>query len=279
MLDFKNSISEWSESLKNASAEELKTSYLIGTSSHKIELSNQTKGAKFLSSVLYLLQEKLSGFQVCPWATESCREICLGTNSGHSAMKKKGENTNAVQVARLKRTLLWVNHREEFLATMRKELNSLVKSAKKKGVKPAFRFNGTSDLLIEKTGLIEEYPEVQWYDYTKSKKRMIQYLNGELPSNYYLVFSYTPENESDAQEILALGGNVAVVFNEKTKKKGGERLLPTYIGKRFLGHEIIDGDIHDLRFDDPQGGYVVGLTRKGNQKDMKFFINVDRVTE
>jgi len=277
-MDFTNSIQNWATELKDASPEALKTTYLIGASSHKIEVSNKEKGAKYISAILYLLQENLSGFQMCAWATDSCREICLGTNSGHSAMVKGGEVTNQVQVARLKRTILWNQHNEVFLNILRKELNSLVAKAEKKGVKPAFRFNGTSDILIEKTGLMEEYPTVQWYDYTKAKSRMVQFLSGKLPTNYHLTYSYTPEREKDAIEVLALGGNVAVVFNEKTKKKGGERLLPSFIGQYFLGHEIIDGDIHDLRFDDKQGGYVVGLTRKGNQKDMAFFINLDRVT-
>lgn len=278
-MDFTNSIQDWATSLNAAPAKDLETSYLIGSSSHKIELSNRTKGAKFLSAILYLLQEKLSGVQICPHATESCKEVCLGTHSGHAAMVERGAKTNTVQVARLKRTLLLTKHKEVFMKTLRKELDSMVKKAKAKGVSPAFRFNGTSDLPIENMGIMQDYPEVQWYDYTKSKSRMIKFLAGKMPSNYHLTFSYTPEHVEDAQEILALGGNVAVVFNEKTKKIKGERQLPSFVGKSFLGHEIIDGDLHDLRFDDPQGGYVVGLCRKGNQKDMKFFVSLEKVVD
>jgi hypothetical protein len=158
-------------------------------------------------------------------------------------------------------------------------LKSMVKKAEKKGVQPAFRFNGTSDFPVEILGLMEKFPMVQFYDYTKSRKRMLNFLAGKMPSNYYLTFSYTPENEDESREVLAAGGNVAVVFNEKTKKVKKIRQIPTFVGSRFLGHEIIDGDIHDLRFDDPQGGYVVGLTRKGNQKDMKFFVNLEKVLD
>jgi hypothetical protein len=278
-MDFTNSIQEWATDLKDAPMSDLEVSYLIGSSSHKIELSNRTQGAKFLSAILYLLQENLSGVQMCPWATDSCKEVCLGTNSGHAAMVAGGEVTNVVQVARLKRTLQFANHREVFLKNLRKELDSMVKKAKKKGVKPAFRFNGTSDFPVETLGIIEDYPEVQWYDYTKSEKRMMKFLSGKMPANYHLTFSYTPENANAAKSILALGGNVAVVFNEKTRKVKKVRQLPSFIGGRFLGHEVIDGDIHDLRFDDPQGGYVVGLTRKGNQKDMKFFVDPAEVTK
>jgi len=280
MLDLSNSIQTIASSLKGASIEELSTTYLSGASSHKIELSNANQGGKYISSVLYLLQEKLSGYQMCAFSTESCRDICLGTNSGHGAMMKSTEKTNMVQVARLKRTLLLKEQYNTFMAILVKELKALSTKAEKKGVQAVFRFNGTSDLLIEhykvdgKT-LFEIFPEIQFYDYTKSKTRMIQFLQGKMATNYYLIYSYAPENESDAQEILALGGNVAVVFDEKATKKH----RPTFIGQRFLGHEIITGDDHDLRFADPQGGYVVGLTRKGNnrQKGRKFFVNLDRL--
>jgi hypothetical protein len=278
-MDFTNSIQEWATHLSEATPSDLETSYLIGSSSHKIELSNQTKGAKYLSAILYLLQENLSGVQMCPWATDSCKEICLGTHSGHAAMVETGAKTNVVQIARLKRTLLFSNHREVFMKGLRKELDSMVKKAFKKGVHPAFRFNGTSDFPIETLGLMEEYPSIQFYDYTKSRARMMKFLQGKMPSNYHLTFSYTPENKDYARQVLAAGGNVAVVFNEKTKKVKGERVLPTFVGSRFLGHEIIDGDIHDLRFDDPQGGFVVGLTRKGHKKDMKFFVNLEEVVD
>lgn len=278
MLDFSKSIQELAQELKGSGPEALATSYLIGGSSHKIEVTNEAKGSKFLTAILYLLQENLSGVQMCAWATDSCREVCLGTHSGHSAMVKGGEKTNHVQIARLKRTMLFNNHREVFMTSLKKELDSMVKKAEKKGVRPAFRFNGTTDFPIETLGLMEEYPTTKFYDYTKGKTRMMKYLAGKMPSNYHLTFSYTPENEEAAKEVLTAGGNVAVVFNEKTKKKGGERLLPTFVGSRFLGHEIVDGDAHDLRFEDPQGGYVVGLCRKGNQKNMKFFIDTARVS-
>jgi len=275
MLTYQNSIQNWAMALKDADSSELKTSYLISGSSHKIELSNASQGGSYFSSILYLLQESLSGVQVCPWATTSCKEVCLGTNSGHSAMIKKEEKTNKVQVARLKRTLMFSKHKELFMKTLEKELTAHVKKAKKKGVKPVFRFNGASDIMVENLGLMEKFPTVQWYDYTKSKVRMVKFLSGKLPSNYHLTFSYSPENEADAIEILALGGNVAVVFDEK----GSRKHLPTFIGKRFLGAEVIGGDEHDLRFLDPQGGYVVGLTKKGNLKNKAFFINVDRCEE
>jgi len=269
------SIQENAEILKNADIVDLNVSYLAG-SSHKIELSNKYHEGEYYSSVLYLLQEKLSGKNMCPNATDSCREICLGTHSGHASMMKKGNKTNIVQLARLKRSILFSKHRDYFLKMLSIELLSLELKANNKGSKPAFRFNGTSDIPVENLGIIEKFPNIMFYDYTKSKSRMEKFLAGKMPSNYHLTFSYSPEHESDAITILALGGNVATVFDEKATKKHE----PTFIGKLFLGHKVINGNEHDLRFTDPKGGYVVGLTRKGrnNLKGKAFFVPTNRLT-
>jgi hypothetical protein len=274
-MDFSKDITTIAGELQGASLDELAVSSLITTTGHKIEVTNSFQKEKWYTGITYLLQDKLSGHNVCPWATDSCREVCLGTHSGHARMIKGGNKTNHVQAARLKRTIMYFNFREEFLNGLRKELNSLVRKAEKKGVKPAFRFNGSSDLSFEKSGIMEEYPNIMFYDYTKSFHRMTNFLDGDLPENYHLTFSYTPENEDKASLILAMGGNVAVVFDERSTTKHA----PTFIGRQFLGHEIITGDEHDLRFLDPKGGYVVGLTKKGHQKNKAFFISVDRTTK
>jgi hypothetical protein len=52
--------------------------------------------------------------------------------------------------------------------------------------------------------------------------------------------------------VLAMGGNVAVVFRNQ---------LP----KTWKGYEVVNGDSNDLRFLDKQG-VVVGLIEKGMAK-------------
>tara|TARA_B100001059_G_C17823941_1_gene580135 strand:- start:764 stop:1573 length:810 start_codon:yes stop_codon:yes gene_type:complete len=247
------------------------TSYLLGSSA-KIELSNKSK-TKYISKILYMSAASRSGINMCPFSTKTCRDVCLGHTSGHAAMTKNGDKTNLVEVARLKRSLLYIHDRENFLKKLKNEVKNLVKYSKERGLKPVVRLNGTTDLPVETWGVFKEFPRVKFYDYTKSKSRMIQFLNGKFPKNYYLVYSYSPENKQVASEILALGGNVACVFDEKKSKK---RKL-SYIGKRFLGHTIIDGDSHDLRFLDKQGGYVVGLSKKGKIKNNPFFISLKEV--
>ena len=99
--------------------------------------------------------------------------------------------------------------------------------------------------------LFEVFPLVQFVDYTKNPHRMAKQAKGaHWPSNYYLTFSHAGASNLEAcREVLAAGGNVAVVF--------GENLPAT-----FLGAEVINGDEHDLRHLDPRG-VVVGLLPKG----------------
>ena len=108
--------------------------------------------------------------------------------------------------------------------------------------------------------IIKAFPDVQFYDYTKSAHRAVKSLTNELwPSNYRLTFSYSGSNLDDSIKVLGLGGNVSVVF-------GGER------PKAWNGFPVIDGDLHDLRFIDPRGT-VVGLKAKGEaKKDTSGFV-------
>jgi hypothetical protein len=131
------------------------------------------------------------------------------------------------------------------------------------------RLNLTSDILFEKVKLangkniFEQYPHVQFYDYTKHYKRM--FLN--IP-NYHLTFSRSENvvNQLQASYLLTQGKNVAAVFSTK---KGNE--LPA----SYKGIEIIDGDENDLRFLYKKGVYV-GLRAKGPAKKDKsgFVIHV-----
>ena len=128
-----------------------------------------------------------------------------------------------------------------------------------------FRPNLTSDIawedIINEDGvtIFEKHGTTQFYDYTKSFKRMKAFLDGELPSNYHLTFSCSETNEKIAKLVLSMGGNVAVVFRNQ---------LPD----TWNGIEVVDGDESDLRFLDKQG-VVVGLIEKGlAKKDSTGFV-------
>lgn len=195
---------------------------------------------------IHLAPASASGFNTCQFATAGCSSACLNT-AGRGAM-------NSVQKARIQKTLFFFKDKAGFLAQLREEVRASIKSSLRQGFKPCFRLNLTSDLPWHKMGIMEEFPEVQWYDYTKDYKRALQFMHGELPANYHLTFSRaeTEENQQQARSLLSMGMNVAAVFRKS---------LPA----TWNGFKVVDGDETDLRFLDPQG-VIVGLVEKGKAK-------------
>ena len=194
---------------------------------------------------IHLAPYNLSGKNVCASASAGCSAACLNT-AGRGSM-------HTVQDARVKKTRRFFEDRDGFLSQLFKEIKSSIKSAAKKELKSCFRLNLTSDILWERI-VVKDFPEVQFYDYTKHLKRFVRFLEGKLPSNYHLTYS-RDETTPDTliKSLCASGGNVAVVFRGK---------LP----KTWLGIEVIDGDDSDLRFEDGNGK-IVGLVEKGKAKD------------
>lgn len=206
------------------------------------------KGEKqgVLTAILYMAPSDQSGvINVCPHASAGCRAACL-FSAGRGAFGN-------VIAARTKRTVWFASDREGFLAQLRADIMLFVALAASKGMKPAIRLNGTSDLPYEKFGIFDKFPDVQFYDYTKDKGRFGRYLANELPANYHLTFSRSEENGEHAAAFIQRGGNVAVVFAGKQ--------LPSH----YMGAEVINGDESDLRFMDARG-VVVGLLAKGKAK-------------
>ena len=216
---------------------------LLSTGNPKL-MKGEKKG--YLSFVLHLAPANLSGKEVCPKRTAGCTEACLNT-AGRGGMYKTGETTNAIQQARIRKTKMFFEQREEFLAQLEADIRLGIKQAEKKGMIPAFRLNGTSDIAWEKYGIIEKFPEVQFYDYTKMNNRKVKHL-----TNYHLTFSKADGNDMDVRIAASNGMNVAVVFKKE--------LPATYIGRT-----VINGDDTDLRFLDPKG-VIVGLKAKGKAK-------------
>lgn len=223
---------------------------LLSTGNPKL-LKGEKKG--YLSFVLHLAPADVSGYQTCPKATEGCKQSCLNT-AGRGGMFKKGETTNAIQQARIRKTKMFFEQRDQFLSDLEADIRLGIKQAQKKGMIPAFRLNGTSDISWEKYGIIEKFPEVQFYDYTKVRNRKVKHL-----SNYHLTFSKAESNDMDVRLVASEGMNVAVVFKDK--------LPETYIGRK-----VINGDETDLRFLDDRG-VIVGLKAKGKaKKDTSGFV-------
>ena len=216
----------------------------------------------YLTSILHLAPHTLSGYQVCPMA-DGCEIPCLNL-AGRGGMFKKGESTNAIQKARIRKTRMFFENRETFMAQIVKEIVNAIKYAEKKGLIPVFRLNGTSDLPWEKfrvvingveyRNLMEAFPDIQFYDYTKVYGRKV-------PSNYHLTFSRSAHNELNVVKAIQSGINVAVVFDNK-------KPMP----ETFMGKKVINADEHDLRFLDEKG-VICGLKAKGPaKKDTSGFV-------
>lgn len=229
------------------------------------------KGEKkgVFTAILYLAAHRNSGFNVCQFATAGCSAACLFT-AGRGQM-------NVVQQARVRKTKEFFQDRDAFLSQLVDEIGKHVRRSVKKGMKPAIRLNGTSDIPwerfpVERNGNVyanifqafveesEKY-DLVFYDYTKNFDRM----GLDISPNYYLTFSQAETDESKAQAIKALqsGYNVAVVFAQKPKL--------------YHGFEVIDGDETDLRFLDTNA--VVALKPKGAARRDKtgFVVQPDAV--
>lgn len=211
------------------------------------------KGAKYgyLTLGLHLAPYKLSGkLNTCKNASPGCIASCLNT-AGRGGMFKHGENTNIIQKARIRKTELFYNDLGKFKEILIDDIEKGIIYAKKHGLIPCARLNLTSDLPWEKLGIIEQFPDLQFYDYTKI-------LGRKTPKNYHLTFSRSEVNHLQVNEALQLGMNVAAVFHS--------------VPSEYLGYQVIDGDDHDLRFLD-QKGVIVGLKAKGKaKKDSSGFV-------
>lgn len=274
--DFKRSISEYADLFREMPRAFFESIELLTFSGHKIEVSNQYMQGRYKSAIVYLLQGNLSGKEICPNRTASCSDGCLGTHSGQAEIVKKGNVTNSVQLARLAKTIMLEKHKDLFLEKLFVELTKLENKAIKEGVGLGFRFNGTSDLnfhkyVIPSLGItfMEHFSSIKFYDYTKNAHKATLYAKGKLPSNYDVVYSYTPENHSTAEAMLKMGVNVATAFATKKQSE--------LDNKTFLGAELVSGDAHDLRFveynEENKKGVIISLTAKGHgyKKDTSGF--------
>ena len=227
------------------------------------------KGDKFgyWTAILHLAPADMAGTGVnlCPASTAGCRAACL-TTAGRGGMLSKVTGTNTIQEARKRKSRQFVDDKESFVKSLMVEVGKFVTRAAGKGVVPCVRLNGTSDIvweriLVDGKNIMEHFPNVTWYDYTKLANRK------NLPSNYSLTFSLAENNDAAACVALNNGLNVAAVF-----AVGRSKPLPATFAIGGKSFPVIDGDETDLRFLDPKG-VIVGLRAKGRaRKDTSGFV-------
>lgn len=219
-------------------------SYLGGTT----KSVKHKKAGKFgeLTYALYLAPAKTSGYEVCPGRTKECTELCLNESGMNSMVQDiKGDMIND---SRITKTRLFFEHQEFFMNWLIAEIKSAQRKANRMTYKFSVRLNNTSDISpldFHKDGknILEIFPEVQFYDYTKVAPRIDLM---KIYSNYDVTFSYTGYNLTKCQEMLLNKIRVAVVFKN--------------VPQNFWGYPVVDGDENDLRY--RNAAVIIGLKYK-----------------
>lgn len=238
-----------------------------------------SKGEKlgYLTGILYMAPAKISGYQVCPMAQAAgCESACL-YRAG------LGGVYTSVQNARIEKARFYFEDRALFMRSIARSIARLIKDAAAESLTPLVRLNGTSDIRYESvpvelsaddsryirrtcgadipagqySSIMEAFPMVQFYDYTKIPNRR------NLPSNYDLTFSYSGvvSFQRHAWRAMDAGMRVAAVFRTRDS-----------IPAEFKGMRTIDGDDTDVRHIEPQG-VIVALYAKGPaRKDQSGFV-------
>jgi len=220
-----------------------------------LRLDGSTKVIKgnrlgFRTAILYLAPADLSGLNMCAMhALALCKVPCLNL-TGRGVMTIN-------QVSRLRKTLFLQQYEAEAIALIKHEVGLFEARAKREGWTLLVRLNGTSDRRWENDGIMQAFPAVQFYDYTKLANRK------NVPANYDLTFSYSgaPQFQRYVAIAKANGMRIAAVFRNRAIV---EAILSA--GDMVMELPVVDGDDTDIRHLDPQGA-VVALYAKGKAKD------------
>jgi hypothetical protein len=175
--------------------------------------------------------------------------------SGQAAIVTDLENgINAVRKSRIAKAQWFISDTQAFMAEVVRHIFAMKRKAKREGKALVVRMNGSTDVAWERIRtdngepLPQRFAGTQFVDYTKSIRRV---LDRKRAANYHLTFSLSETNKAKAEQALAAGHNVAVVFGHGQPET-------------FMGHRVIDGTKHDLRQLDP-APVIVGLDPKGSK--------------
>lgn len=250
---------------------------------------DKSTGFGFFAPGLSLAPHKMAGvMNTCSHASLGCRSACL-VSSGRAEMESN-KVIGAIREGRVRRTLLYFYNKVAFGNLLYDAILYVIEQANQARLRPALRLNVLSDLMWEvgtPSGrrVIQDHPDIQFYDYTKIPVRMGNFLSkskgmpSQWPENYYLTFSFSEANLPYVLKILEQGGNVAVPFDDSmgysTDQPGWSesRVAKAILPHQWYSYPVIDGDLYDARFYDrtyfdlhKDAGFVVGLRVKGNKQ-------------
>ena len=263
-----------------------------------------------LASAQRINEQNLS---TCP-KSAICEGLCLGETSGQNYLYGgEGQFKSGPRLSQYLKTEALVQHPEDFSIVLFEEISRFQKWANsetgveqveneageqvmqpKQVYQPAIRLNVTSDFRPQTfASIINAFPNVMFYDYTKLPTRSIA-------PNHHLTYSSTgasqivngesivnPESNWDRMiQQLNNGMNVAMAFTSRTDMP--DFVVDERTGQRF---QVWNGDNYDARFLDPKRedgiGMIVGLTNKDKttkpedsaKKYKGFFLDYDRARD
>lgn len=237
--------------VNRAMAKQLTGCAYVGNTNHSTKIAkNQKKGVD--TYIIYLSPSDSSGYNVCPMATADCINACL-----HSSGQNRINTDGRINKSRLTKTKLFYEDRNFFMHWIIDEIKAHRALAEKRGNDFSVRLNGTSDLspVMFKLGgknLLEMFPDVQFYDYTKVFNRVTLL---DKYNNYDLTYSFSGSNWEQCEDALQQGMRVAMVFEK----------VPAF----YKDIPVIDGDETDLRYMDAKC-VIVGLKFKKVRKKIDF---------
>lgn len=253
--------------LRHLRSKGFKVSGLLAAPLSNPKVAKNGKVMGVLTAPLHLAPADLSGFNVCPMASAGCRAACLHTAGNPAYMAGKDTSRKA-------KTRAYMTERAAFMAVLTFEIAAHVRRAEREGMAPAVRLNATSDLPWERVrvtvdgtehaSIMDAFPGVSFYDYTKVTKRAVAWAEGRMPANYHLTFSRAEDNDAAVRAVLAAGGNVSMVVAVEPGQRTIFDMSHT-IHHAGFDAPVTDGDLHDYRPADPKG-CIVALRAKGDAR-------------
>lgn len=207
----------------------------------------------------------------CTCSTPGCRAACL-SGSGQLGFP-------AQQHALRVRTAFAAAHPDSFLTMLHANLESFQRKAGEAGVRPVVRFNGTTDVRFDELPTADIFfkehgrDKIQFNEYTKRDTRGAlsdTELAGEMarfartPNLYEIPSMNEFTTPGRVSQWRSAGRNFAVPvdISERHRVFGGQQeAMPAGLQFHFggVGHDVVSGYRHDMRFLDPQGGHAVVL--------------------
>ena len=234
-------------------------SYFAGLNSSSKVVKGKIENYNTL--ILYLSPSTQSGFDLCKASCLGCELACLD-GSGRSRLQNNLKiEAKTITISRLIKSWIYVFRNDICSNLLEHEIS---KYSKKFKDRLAVRLNGTSDENFY--DIINKFPKVQFYDYTKMTNRFKL-------DNYHLTFSYSENTKARiAHYKRALTRNINLAFPVRVEDyEECLKLSNTY-----------DMDKTDLRFLDKKGYGILKAKVTDNMQcgiDKQFILSIDELKQ